>query len=673
MFRGGWDPEQFASLGSSFDEPDPFAPTPVAPVAPAVPVATNKLSDRANEEYGIVKASAVPERPRYDEVGDEFNRAMDRNLRPTNAQTMPVAPSAPVATKATPVKQTATDIVNFANNLQNTRQTARDELGAGSYDANDWAQIAMATPEMEENYRWGTESTKIWNNYQDDFRAYVEDNDIPLTQVRDGVTYYLTTDEEGRNDRELGGNYDNFLHGRVSDGVWIDQGPAGTYSTRYIDTSVSAATGLLNNPVMSIAASLIPGGTLALTAAKAANGQTLHGMDYASAALSGFELSKTLQAPATAAKAAEAGSKALEATAAAGNTSFEAMTNAANTAESAALTGKGFTLLGKELSYNASKGLINAVAVGDPKAAILGTFGGELVKKGLDGVGLTADVINNSGIQYDDFTAGLTKVVEEVGNGRDMDEALAMGLGKYIREGGTLGAGTADTLAGVVRDVVRPIGKAATELYRLLPKNFPKGVDTSKLEEVLSEANRLARQGASAADTLARKGLREFDKKIQPVTKPIGGMLSAANTATREVLSEADTLARQGLSAFDDAVIQPTGEFLSAADTAARKELTKLDEGLYDIQSPFSTPQFNSPELPDINLPSFNLDFGFNSGSGMLSGVTTGKIFGDELFKFKNKIELTEYGPMFQEQEVDIEDFLTSPFESAFTTSQRFA
>jgi hypothetical protein len=661
MFNFSFDPEQFASLGSSFDEPDPFAPTPVAPVAPAVPVATNKLSDRANEEYGIVKASAVPERPRYDEVGDEFNRAMDRNLRPTNAQTMPVAPAAPVATKAAPVKQTATDIVNFANNLQNTRQTARDELGAGYYDANDWAQIAMATPEMEENYRWGTESTKIWNNYQDDFRAYVEDNDIPLTQVRDGVTYYLTTDEEGRNDRELGGNYDNFLHGRVSDGVWIDQGPAGTYSTRYVDTSMSAATGLLNNPVMSIAASLVPGGTLALTAAKAANGQTLHGMDYASAALSGFELSKTLQAPATAADAAKIGEAAGKVASESGKSFAQVMEITGEAAEKAK-AGKGFTLLGKQLSYNASKGLINAVAVGDPKAAILGTFGGELVEKGLDGVGLTADVINNSGIQYDDFTAGLTKVVEEVGNGRDMDEALALGLGKYIREGGTLGAGTADTLAGVVRDVVRPIGKAATELYRLLPKNFPKGVDTSKLEEVLSEANRLARQGASAADTLARKGLREVDRTIQPVTKKIG-----------KVLSEADTLARQGLSEFDDAFIQPTGEFLSAADTAARKELTKLDEGLYDIQSPFSTPQFNSPELPDINLPSFNLDFGFNSGSGMLSGVTTGKIFGDELFKFKNKIELTEYGPMFQEQEVDIEDFLTSPFESAFTTSQRFA
>ena len=50
MFNFGFDPEKYASLGSSFDEPDPFAPTPVAPVAPAAPVATNKLSDRANEE-----------------------------------------------------------------------------------------------------------------------------------------------------------------------------------------------------------------------------------------------------------------------------------------------------------------------------------------------------------------------------------------------------------------------------------------------------------------------------------------------------------------------------------------------------------------------------------------------------------------------------------------------
>ena len=221
MFNFGFDPEQFASLGSSFDESDPFVP---------------------------------------------------------------------VASEKAPVKKTATDIVNFANNLQNTRQTARDDLGPGSYDPNDWAQIAMATPEMEENYRWGTESTKIWNNYQDDFRAYVEDNDIPLTQERDGVTYYLTTDQEGRNDREHGGNYENFLHGRVSDGVWIDQGPAGTYSTRYVDTSTSFGNSLLENPVLRAAAALATNGISegVIAAGKGLTGETLHLNDYASMAMAGY-------------------------------------------------------------------------------------------------------------------------------------------------------------------------------------------------------------------------------------------------------------------------------------------------------------------------------------------------------------------------------------------------
>jgi len=397
-------------------------------------------------------------------------------------------------------------------------------------------------------------------------------------------------------------------------------------------------------------------------------------MDYASAALSGFELSKTLQAPVNASKAADVGRAAADASVVAGKTSFEAMTNAAKTAEASALAGKGFKILGKELSYAASKGLINAVAVGDPKAAIIGTFGGELVAEGLEKVGIgglnpdgTA-ITSWKGIQIDDLSAGLTKAVEEVGNGRDVDEALVMGLGKYIREGGTLGAGTADTLTEVVRDVVRPIGAAATDLYKLVEGAIPKGTDVNldKVKEVLSEANRLARQGASATDTLARKGLSEIDDEfIQPITKPAGMLLSAA-----------DTLARKGLSEIDDRVINPAGDLLSAVDTAARQELTKLDEGLYDVQSPFSTPHFNSldgPEIDiDIDLPSFNFD---SSRKGMLSGATTGKIFGDELFKFKNNIELTEFGPMFveKEQEVDIEEFLTSPFESAFTSSERFA
>ena len=162
---------------------------------------------------------------------------------------------------------------------------------------------------------------------------------------------------------------------------------------------------------------------------------------------------------------------------------------------------------------------------------------------------------------------------------------------------------------------------------------------------------------------------------VRDIVRPIGSVATDLAHLVEDNTEGLEEFVRKGLSEFDDAVIQPTGEFLSDLDTEAREQLTKLDEGLYDIQSPFSTPEI---DLPNFDLPSFNLP-SFSMGGGMLlsgapSGTaTTGKIFEDELFKFKNKIELTEFGPLNREQEVDIEDFLTSPFESAFTTSQRFA
>jgi len=649
MFNFGFDPEQFASLGSSFDEPDPFSPTPVASIAPIAPIAEQPIT----QKQAAANSQALADKQKAEGLWEAGQKGVGSGVSshklPNQSEITYDSGSVYGTTE-----EALGNFSSFLGGLDTQYKDTTNKYGLMQFDPSDYVRSGLSGPRA-----LGTNASK------DALNTYVKDNNIPLTQERDGVTYHLT----GGNDRN-----NDALHGMVSDGIWQDQGAVGTYSTVYIDTSTSMFQDIINNPVVNIAANFIPGGTLALTAAKAASGQTLHGMDYASAALSGFELSKTLQAPVNASKAADVGRAAADASVVAGKTSFEAMTNAAKTAEASALAGKGFKILGKELSYAASKGLINAVAVGDPKAAIIGTFGGELVAEGLEKVGIgglnpdgTA-ITSWKGIQIDDLSAGLTKAVEEVGNGRDVDEALVMGLGKYIREGGTLGAGTADTLTEVVRDVVRPIGAAATDLYKLVEGAIPKGTDVNldKVKEVLSEANRLARQGASATDTLARKGLSEIDDEfIQPITKPAGMLLSAA-----------DTLARKGLSEIDDRVINPAGDLLSAVDTAARQELTKLDEGLYDVQSPFSTPHFNSldgPEIDiDIDLPSFNFD---SSRKGMLSGATTGKIFGDELFKFKNNIELTEFGPMFveKEQEVDIEEFLTSPFESAFTSSERFA
>ena len=731
MFNFGFDPEQFASLGSSFDEPDPFAPEPLASVAQPA------LINPARSDYYVLDNKPKPAAVAPTSfVPDVFSSNSGASFTAEDAQAEKDSPTVFQSGFGAYAKpDTKQNDYSGRTNLAEFHDTAYSAMqnNDAGYESNrpnpftgdinlqayQGSYIAPVVRELKEGgytafqkqEEGAITKEQVAQGIMDNMRgAYVADN--PITQdfldnpTFDATKLYMNTGGQTAFNMAISDEDPNAWRERDKKGKYVDisggRSKFGDYSMVWVENpkGPSGLDKALNNPVINIAASLIPGGTLALTAAKAANGQTLHGMDYASAALSGFELSKTLQAPVDAAKAAEVGRAAADASVAAGKTSFEAMTNAAFKAEASALAGKGFKILGKELSYAASKGLINAVAVGDPKAAILGTFGGELVAKGLEKVGIgglnpdgTA-ITSWKGIQIDDLSAGLTRAVEEVGNGRDVDEALAMGLGKYIREGGTLGAGTADTLTKVVRDVVRPIGAAATDLYKLVEGAIPKGTDVNldKVKEVFSEANRLARQGASATDTLARKGLSEIDDEfIQPITKPAGMLLSAADTLARkglseiddrvinpagDLLSEADTLARKGFSAFDDAVIQPTGEFLSAVDTAARQELTKLDEGLYDVQSPFSTPHFNSldgPEIDiDIDLPSFNFD---SSRKGMLSGATTGKIFGDELFKFKNNIELTEFGPMFveKEQEVDIEEFLTSPFESAFTSSERFA
>lgn len=615
MFNFSFDPEQFASLGSSFDEPDPFVAT----------------AERAS-------ASAAPERPRYDETGDEFNRAMDRNLRPTNAQTMPVAPSAPVV-QPTPVVSRSSNtfsglpsnedisfssgdvyetpnkalggFASFIGNLESQRRDTNKKYGLTRFDPMDYVREGLSGPRDLGN-----------TAARDALTSYVKDNNMPLTQVRDGVTYHLTGGSETFND---------MLHGRVRDGIWQDQGPVGTYSTVYVDTSQSMFQEILNNPAIRIGAAIATGGTseAVISAGKGLAGETLHAGDWLSMATVGLNKTGMLKAPASAEEARKIGELASQT----GNVASGMV------AKQLALSGVG---LGP-LTYSQSTALLNAAATGDPKSFIYSTVGNAAIDKVFAEATGTVEGMSDTGrvagiFQSDDAKAGLLKVVDKLSSGADFDKALIYGLGTYIKEGGGLNIPTPDGLGfdlpsvdlGILEDVAKSVG------------------------DVLSDA-----------DTAVRKGLREFDKTIQPVTKEIGKGLSAA-----------DTLARQGLSAFDDAVIQPTGEFLSAADTAARRELTKLDEGLYDIQSPFSTPDIDLPsiDLPNLNLPSLGMGMGMLLSSAPAPTATTGKIFENELFKFKNKIELTEFGPLNQpEQEVDIEEFLTSPFESAFTTSQRFA
>ena len=542
MFRGGWDPEQFASLGSSFDEPDPFAPN---------------LENESNTQTAL---EGLP---------------------------------------------------SFLDNLYVGTEQAVADLGVGqTFDP-------LRTGNTAAQGKYGMAVSDINTGFETDVTGYIKDNDIPLTKKIDGKTYHLT----------VGKSLNDLVHGRVSDGIWIDQGPVGTYSTVYQDTSTSFADNLINNPVTSIAASLVPFGQVALTAVKAANGQTLHGTDYLSASLSAAKGLGMLQAPVSATEAQKLGEVAAQ----------SGGVMAGPIAQNAALAGKGLTIGGKALSYNQSVGLLTAAATGNPKSALVSIYGGDLIKGGLNKAGVTSEALAKVGIPAAAFEAGLQKTVEKVAAGEEFDDALAYGFVDYAREGGLknlFDMPESDiSFAGIedlVRDIVRPIGSAATYIAKAVENSIP-DIDTSALDPL---ENAIREVGRTTEDVVRAGGSAIDDAVIQPV---------------REIAKD-----------LDDAVFQPVGDALSAADTALRNAMPDID--------------LPSIDLPNLNLPSLGMGMGMLLSGSPTATATTGKIFENELFKFKNKIELTEFGPLNQpEQEVDIEDFLTSPFESAFTTSQRFA
>lgn len=269
-------------------------------------------------------------------------------------------------------------------------------------------------------------------------------------------------------------------------------------------------------------------------------------------------------------------------------------------------------------TYAQTQTALNVAAAGNVEGAALALVGQPLINRGLDAVGLDQATIEGAGIQYDDFQEGLGQVVAAVAGGTELDEALAQGLGKYIREGGTLGSiDLPETnidlrvVEDVVRDLVRPLGEVGTAFARFV-ENALDGVGDSETvkelgrnldDQVLQPIKEVAETTGSAVEDVVRAGGSVVDDAIiQPV---------------REVAKD-----------VDDAVIRPVGDALSALDTAVRDALPDID-------------------LPSIDLPSVDLTMSgmMATASGavpMSSTRTTDSLFADELFKFKTKVEDTQ-------------------------------
>ena len=482
---------------------------------------------------------------------------------------------------------------------------------------------------------------------------YVQQNKIPLSKVIDGERKYLTTGNAQAN-QEL---WPNAFQG----GDLVATGPAGTYSTTF-QKDKNLLAQVASDPIIGLAANFIPGGTLALTAAKAASGESLSPADIVTLAVPALTKAGMLTAPQAAVSAADA----------------------VDGIAKAAVEGVGIAGLG----YNNSVALINAAATGDPTSVVTSLVGNTVIDKAFTGI---EDGARIGGLfQADDLKTGLTKVVEKVASGEKFDDALLAGLGTYVKEGGTLRLPTPegfdlDIDLGIVEDVVkaavRPIEGIVRKAGRVIDDNVLQPVKEvgEEIGETLEPIVETVKEAGSTIDDTILQPVKETveagasvagdvlsvvdDEVIQPV---IQGVEEGASVAG-DVLSAADTAVRDAASAFDDAVIQPAGDALSALDTAIRQALPDINGPDIDL------PDIDLPDI-DLNLPNFNMpSFGLGD-MGIMMGLmtpqanaTTNKLFENELFKFKTEVGITD-----REELIDIEDFLTSSFSSSFDQQQRF-
>ncbi len=358
----------------------------------------------------------------------------------------------------------------------------------------------------------------------------------------------------------------------------------GEYTMAWVEDppEPSGFSKFLNNPVLSVIGAINPVIGLATTGVKLATGEKVSPMEIASGLMTGLNMAGVTKPPSLdAMPAGQVGTP---------------------------LPNKGTGLFGS--TYGQTQTALNVAAAGDAQGAALVLVGDDLIKGGLDKVGLDKTTIENAGIQYDDFQAGIGKVVSAVAGGAELDNALASGLGTYIREGGTLGSVD-------------------------LPET---NIDLGIIEDLAKElANKLEPIGdaLSAADTAVRQGLSEFDDEVlQELTQPVG-----------DVLSSADTAVRQNLATFDEEVLQPitqpVGDFIE-----------DVGQAIGDAFSGLNVPNFN-PNLGQFRLVS-------DTGVSVPSPTrTTDQIFGDDLFKFETEIGISYPN---EEEYVDLE---ANPFNDS--------
>ena len=422
----------------------------------------------------------------------------------------------------------------------------------------------------------------------------------------------------------------------MSEGAWLQAIGVGQKSAENKIENLlepSTASFFLNNPVTQLAGLVIPGFSAATTLAKVGTGEKVSPMEIAGGLLTGLEMAGVVKPPSlTAMPAGQMGTP---------------------------LPNAGTGLFGS--TYAQTQTALNVAAAGDAEGAAIALVGDNLIKGGLDGIGLDQAAIEGAGIQYDDFQAGIGKTVQKLAEGEELDDALAHGLGKYIREGGTLGSIDLPSvdlgidLGGVedlAKDLVRPIGAIATNLAHLVEDGAQAIGDATRpiikaIEEPLKPVGDVIEDVAQASGDVIEDVGQAVGDVVEDVAKPVGDVIEDVAQVAGDVVED---------------VGQAVGDVASDLDTAVRQALpnTSIDLPSVDL---------SSVDLPSVGLPNLSLNLPQASQGMMQINLstpaptrTTDALFKDELFKFQTEIGV-EIAPLeYVDLNTEPENFFKDTF-----------
>ncbi len=311
---------------------------------------------------------------------------------------------------------------------------------------------------------------------------------------------------------------------------------------------------------------------------KLATGQTLTTGDYVGLALAGLHYAEVIVPPTTEVDAA---------------TGLETVVD----------YGQGLA----GLDYGQTIAVINGAINEDPLAAILG--GTNILPTALANAGIPQELINDP-----DFMAGVTRSLETVASGEDIQQALEDGLSKYVREGGGFGVDLPDGSSfdidlGFLGDALSSVGTAIGDIGSAVG-NY--------LDPVFGAIGDAGAAFGDLVDPVIQVGQDVIDagsEVVGDVSSAVGDVIDPALGAVGDAGSAVDDFAHEVGSAIGnvtDPMLSKIGDFAKALLTTGQQQQKQQ--------------------------------------AAVAATRTTDGLFSDDLFKFSNRVELSPEQPLLQAQ-----------------------